>query len=498
MVSQPGRLIDGDQALSAFRKDAWIVRKDRCCPALLPRIGRRHLLRCESRLHLGGTMNPEPAKSLTGIHLMAKPVGPLCNLDCGYCFYLEKESLFPARQKFRMSDAVLEAYVQRYITAVAAPEVEFTWQGGEPTLMGVEFFERAVLLQRQHANGKVIRNTLQTNGTLLDDAWGDFLKRENFLVGVSLDGPRELNDVSRPDKHGRSSYDDTVRGLAVLASHAVDFNVLVTVSSANVGHALEIYRHLKEIGARFIQFNPVVERDASPKETVIGLHFAVPPALSRTVDADSIGSKPFSEPAQRAGTTLNRPVEGLDATGPAVTSHTVGALAYGKFLTSVFDEWVHNDVGTVHVMNFEWALASWCQLPPTACIFSLRCGKAGIVEHDGSVYSCDHFMYPQYRLGNLVTDDVAAMMDSPAQRAFGDAKETTLPGECRRCEFRFACNGECPKNRFITTADGEAGLNYLCAGYKHYFRHITPAMNIMARLLGEGRSADGVMQQMGD
>ena len=440
-------------------------------------------------------MNSNTATSLTGIHLMAKPIGPLCNLDCGYCFYLEKENLYPPRERFRMQDDVLEAYVQRYIAAVAAPEVEFTWQGGEPTLSGLEFFERAVALQRLHAQGKAIRNTLQTNGTLLDDAWGVFLKRENFLVGVSLDGPRALNDVSRPDKRGRSSYDDTVRGLAVLARHGVDFNVLVTVSSANAGHALEIYRHLKEIGAQFIQFNPVVERVAEPKESVIGLHFALPPALGRPLEVP---------PVQPGFLTLQpgplrvRPglVEGLERPGPPVTSHTVDALAYGEFLNTVFDQWVHHDVGTIHVMNFEWALASWCQLAPTACIFSPRCGKAGIVEHDGSVYSCDHFMYPQYRLGNLATDDLVAMMDSPAQRAFGDAKETALPGECRRCEFRFACNGECPKNRFIQTSDGEAGLNYLCAGYKKYFHHITPAMNIMARLLGEGRPADGVMQQL--
>ncbi|QRX84750.1 radical SAM protein [Glaciimonas sp. PAMC28666] len=211
---------------------------------------------------------------------MAKPIGPLCNLDCGYCFYLEKESMFPPRQRFRMSDELLDAYVKNYIAAQPAPEVEFTWQGGEPTLMGVTFFERAVALQQRYANGKTIRNTLQTNGTLLDDDWGAFLKRESFLVGVSLDGPRALNDVARPDKKGRSSYDDTLRGLAVLSRYAVDFNVLVTVSSANVDHPLEIYRHLKEIGANFMQFNPVVERDAQPKETVIGLHFSAPPTLA--------------------------------------------------------------------------------------------------------------------------------------------------------------------------------------------------------------------------
>ena len=421
-------------------------------------------------------MISHPPTSLTGIHLMAKPIGPLCNLDCGYCFYLEKESLFPAGKRFRMSDDVLDAYVKGYIAATPASEVEFTWQGGEPTLVGKAFFERAVALQRRHANGKVIRNTLQTNGTLLDDEWGAFLKREGFLVGVSLDGTRALNDVARPDKRGRSSYDDTVRGLQVLLKHGVDFNVLVTVSSANVNHPLDVYRHLKELGARFIQFNPVVERAPVPKEVVIGLHFATPPVLSRVA-------------AQKVAPQIEVDVP--------VTSHSVGALAYGEFLNAVFDEWVRHDVGTVHVMNFEWALASWCQLAPGACIFSPRCGKAAIVEHDGSVYSCDHFMYPEYRLGNVMTDDPAVLMDSPAQRAFGDAKETTLPGECLRCEFRFACNGECPKNRFIKTADGEAGLNYLCAGYKKYFAHITPAMNIMARLLAEEKPADGVMQELG-
>ncbi len=417
-------------------------------------------------------MNSKPSELLTGIHLMAKPIGPLCNLDCGYCFYLEKQNAFAPNQRFRMNDQVLEAYVQRYIAAQPAPEVEFTWQGGEPTLMGLEFFERAVVLQRKFSQGKQIRNTLQTNGTLLDDDWGAFLKREGFLVGVSLDGPRALNDVARPDKQGKSSYDNTLRGLAVLSRHGVEFNVLVTVSSANVSHPVEIYRHLKGLGANFIQFNPVVERVARPKETVIGLHFATPPALSLPEVAKA------------------RPATDLEST---VTSHSVSALAYGEFLMAVFDEWIRSDVGTVHVMNFEWALASWCQLAPGACIFSARCGKAAIVEHDGSVYSCDHFMYPEYRLGNLAADDLTSMMNSPAQHAFGAAKETTLPSDCRSCEFRFACNGECPKNRFIKTSDGEPGLNYLCAGYKKYFRHITPAMNIMARLLGEGRPADEVM-----
>lgn len=418
-------------------------------------------------------MSDTQAAAHSGIHLMAKPIGPLCNLDCGYCFYLEKESLFPPRERFRMSYAVLQAYVQRYLQANTAPEVEFTWQGGEPTLMGLEFFEHAVALQKQFGSGRTIRNTLQTNGTLLDDAWAAFFQREGFLLGVSLDGPPALNDLSRPDKQGRSSYADTVRGLRCLQRHGVDFNVLVTVSSANVAHPLEIYDHLQALGARYIQFNPVVERQPLTQEKVIGLHFAVPPALSR----------PPATP---------RPVAAAPHT--LVTAQTVDALAYGRFLTAIFDVWVARDVGRVYVMNFEWALQSWCQLPPTACIFSQRCGKAAIVEHDGGVYSCDHFMYPEYRLGNLASDDLASMLNSPAQRAFGDAKETTLPGACQRCEFRFACHGECPKNRFIASADGEPGLNYLCAGYKHYFHHITPAMNTMASLLARGRPADAVMR----
>lgn len=397
-----------------------------------------------------------------GLHLMAKPVGARCNLDCGYCFYLEKEAYYPERERYRMSDEVLEAYVRRYIDAQTTPEVEFTWQGGEPTLMGIDFFERAVALQKRHARGKTIRNTLQTNGTLLDDAWCSFLAREGFLVGLSLDGPPALHDAARPDKQGRGSFEAVMLGLQALNRHGVEFNVLVTVSSANVGHGRAVYRFLREQGVRFIQFNPVVERAAPPAGTsVVQLHFAQPPRLSQ-------------------GELKIDPK-------PALTAASVDAEAYGNFLIEVFDEWTARDVGDVHVMNFEWALAAWCQLPATACIFAARCGKAAIVEHDGSVYACDHFMYPEYRLGNLLTEDPVSLLAQPAQVAFGAAKENTLPGQCRTCEYRFACHGECPKNRFIASRDGEPGLNYLCAGYFKYFRHITPMMNRMAALLAQGR-----------
>lgn len=401
-----------------------------------------------------------------GFHLMAKPVGPLCNLDCSYCFYLEKESLYEERHRFRMSDEALEAYVRRYIEAQPSPVVEFTWQGGEPTLMGVEFFEKAVALQRRYANGKTIRNTLQTNGTLLDTRWAMFLAAEGFLVGISLDGPRELHDLARRDKHGRSSFDDVLRGIALLQHFDVPFNVLVTVSDAVSRQPLKVYRFLKKLGVRHMQFNPVVERVPCAEEKVIGLHFAAPPELSRSPAAPKAGGQP------------------ADLTAQSVTPD-----AWGDFLITIYDEWVRNDVGDIHVMNFEWALAAWCQLPATVCLFSERCGRAAIVEHDGSVYSCDHFMYPEYRLGNLQHEDAATLLHSAKQRAFGAAKADTLPSVCKRCEYRFACHGECPKNRFAVTSDGEAGLNYLCAGYLKYFRHITKTMNVMAKLLENGQPA---------
>lgn len=406
-----------------------------------------------------------------GIHLMAKPVGPVCNLDCSYCFYLEKEALFPPREKFRMSDVVLEAYVRRYIAAQPTPEVEFSWQGGEPTLMGIEYFRKAVALQRQYANGKTIRNTLQTNGTLIDEEWGEFLARERFLVGLSIDGPREIHEIHRYDKRRRSSFDDALRGLKLLQRCGVAVNVLVTVSREAARQPLAVYGFLKDQGVTHIQFNPVVERAALPREKNIGLHFAQPPTLARSLD------KPV-------------PPEGP----PAMSPQSVGPEDYGDFLIAIYDQWVRHDVGRIHVMSFEWALAAWCQLPPSVCLFAARCGKSAIVEHDGSVYSCDHFMYPEYRLGNLLQDDTARMMGSPQQIAFGNAKEDSLPGMCRRCTYRFACHGECPKNRFMATPDGEPGLNYLCPSYLKFFRHITRSMNAMAQLVSRNQPAALVME----
>ena len=404
------------------------------------------------------------------VHLMAKPIGPLCNLDCSYCFYLEKEAFFPDRHKFRMSDAVLKSYVRNYIASQPTPIVEFTWQGGEPTLMGLEFFERAVALQKQYAAGKEIRNTLQTNATLIDAAWAKFLATEDFLVGVSLDGPQELHDVHRYDKQGRSSFSATLAGLQLLSNAGVRCNVLVTVSRQVAQAPLEVYNFLKSIGVRYIQFNPVVGRLVDDSEKVIGLHFSKPPGLSK---------KDFQSPALAAAMRAS----------PAVTDATVEPQAYGDFLIAIYDHWVRNDVGDVHVVNFDWALSSWCQVQPGVCLFSPECGKAAIVEHDGSLYSCDHFMYPEYRLGSIQEDSVQDMMQSQSQLDFGAAKASTLPQACQRCTFRFACHGECPKNRFTYSADGEYGLNYLCPSYLKYFRHITPTMNAMAKLLAADQPA---------
>ena len=416
-------------------------------------------------------MSDSPAEQ-QGLHLMAKPVGPICNLDCDYCFYLEKEALYPPREKFRMSDEVLRAYVQGYIAAQATPEVEFTWQGGEPTLLGVEFFQRAVGYQREYAGGKTIRNSLQTSGTLLDEQWCQFLAAEDFTVGISLDGPQAIHDLHRPDKQGRSRFAAVMSGLQLLHQHRVRFNVLVTVSRQSTAHGLEIYRFLKSQGVRFIQFNPVVERLPTPAEQLLQLHFAQPPGLS-----------------------LGAPLETaeLPPSAAAVSPQSVEREAYGDFLIAVFDEWVRNDVGTVHVLNFEWALAAWLQLPASVCLFAPRCGKALIVEHNSELYSCDHFMYPDYRLGNILDADLQALASSAAQQAFGAAKQTTLPAYCQRCPYLFACHGECPKNRFTRTPDGEAGLNYLCPSYKKYFAHITQAMNALGQIVSQGFAASTIM-----
>jgi len=402
--------------------------------------------------------------ALSGFHVMTKPIGPICNLDCTYCFYLEKEKLFPANENFKMQPEVLETYIRSYIEGHNTPEISFAWQGGEPTLLGVEYFREIIRLQQKYAHGKRITNALQTNGTLLDDAWGAFLADNKFLVGLSIDGPRKLHDTYRVDKKQRPTFDLVTRGLRVLKKHGVEFNTLTVVNSRNVQRPTEVYEFLKKHGSGFIQFIPLVERLPNAAATALGLDHATPPL---------------------PGETERYPV----------TDWSVPPKAYGRFLTEIFDLWVKEDVGKVFVQLFDVALGNWMGVGGGLCVFSETCGRALALEHDGEVYSCDHYVYPQFRLGNLMNKSLGDMVNSPEQEKFGNDKRDTLPKFCRECEVRFACHGECPKHRFLTTADGEPGLNYLCSAYRTFFPHVGPAMEVMVGLLKAGRAPSEIMRQ---
>lgn len=405
-----------------------------------------------------GNENPA-AKAGSGFHVMAKPIGPICNLDCRYCFYLEKEALYPDAAKWAMPPEVLESYIHQYIEAQSGPVAQFAWQGGEPTLLGVEYFRQLVALQRKYADGRRIENAFQTNGVLLNDAWAEFFRENGFLVGISVDGPRELHDAYRVDKGGQPTFDRVMRGIEVLRRHGVEFNTLTTVHRANAGHPLEVYRFLKQAGSGYMQFIPIVERVAQ-QTTPEGLQLILPSF----------------------------------AGAASVAPWSVDPRQYGEFLCAIFDEWVRRDVGRVFVQLFDVSLEMWTGMEASLCVFRRTCGSAMALEHGGDVYSCDHFVYPENRLGNLMESPLAEMARSARQREFGEAKDATLPRCCRECDVRFACNGECPKHRFATTPDGEAGLNYLCAGYKRFFRHIDPYMRFMAGELAARRPPANVMR----
>jgi uncharacterized protein len=402
-------------------------------------------------------------------HVMTKPIGPICNLDCKYCFYLEKEKLYPDERKWKMSDEVLEAYISQYIHSQppSNPEIGFAWQGGEPTLLGVGFFRRVVELQKKHSDGRPVNNAFQTNGTLLDDEWGEFLAANRFLVGLSIDGPRELHDRWRVDKNDKPTFDAVMRGLDVLKKHRVEFNTLTVVNRTNSQRPLEVYRFLKEIGSGFIQFIPLVERLPQTRLRVLGFDLAEPPEPGQANDPEAV-----------------------------VTAWSVESRQYGNFLCEIFDEWVRNDVGRCFVQLFDVALGAWAGAPPSLCVFAETCGNAMAIEHNGDLYSCDHYVYPKYRLGNILNHSLGQMTDSLQQRKFGADKRDTLPQYCRKCEVRFACNGECPKHRFIKTPDGEEGLNYLCPAYKKFFNHIDPYMKTMAQLLRQGQAPAGIMEMI--
>ncbi len=376
-------------------------------------------------------------------HVIVKPGGAICNLDCGYCFYLEKEKLYPRTRDWAMPPAVLERFISQKIEADNAPVVHFAWQGGEPTLLGVDFFRMVVRLQKKYAGSKTIENAFQTNGVLLDDEWCLFFRENGFLVGLSIDGPRALHDRYRVDKGQKPTFNKVMRAMRMLARHGVSFNTLTVVHRDNAPYPLEIYEFLREAGSAYMQFIPIVE-----------------------------------------------PSSGKEA---PVTEWSVRPEQWGAFLTGIFDRWVTRDVGRVYVQLFDMALGRWLGMPSSLCLFAGECGNALAMEHNGDLYACDHYVSPRYKLGNIGNRSLLAMVNSARQRQFGRDKWETLPDMCRECEVFFVCNGECPKNRLGQTPGGERGLNYLCAGYKRFFRHIDPYMRFMARELSRQRPPANVM-----
>ncbi len=412
-------------------------------------------------------------------HLLAKPSGATCNLDCAYCFFLSKELLYPG-SRFRMADEMLERYIRQLLEAHQTPQVQVAWQGGEPTLMGLDFFRRSVAYVEQYRKpGTQIEYTIQTNGTLIDDDWAAFFRQHNFLVGISIDGPPAMHDAYRVDKGGQPTFDRVMRGLGYLQKHGVETNTLTTLHHANADHPAQVYRFLRDdCGSRFQQYIPIIERlghtDADASNHPVTLS---PP--------HPVTSSPWTS-------WRDRPL--YTQAGELVTDRSVTAEQYGRFLIGVFEEWVRRDVGTVYVQMFDVALANWVGEPSGLCVHSKTCGLALALEHNGDLYACDHFVEPAYRLGNIAETPMIELIASPQQVKFGQDKFDALPRYCRECEVRFACHGGCPKDRFIHTPDGQPGLNYLCAGYKLFFHHIDQPMRFMADMLRRGHAPAEIMQ----
>ncbi len=389
------------------------------------------------------------------MYVMLKPVGSLCNLDCHYCYYLEKSNLYTDYKSKVMTEALLEKFVEQYLNAQTQPEVLFTWHGGETLMRPISFYKKALEFQRKYANGRRIDNALQTNGTLLTDEWCIFLKENNFLVGVSIDGGQEFHDEYRRDKSGAPTFHKVMKGINLMKKHGVEFNCLAVVNDFNADYPIEFYNFFKQIECKFIQFSPIVER--------ISTH--------------------------ASGLKLSLPEEEAELSDMSITP-----LQWGKFLCAIFDEWIKEDVGTYYVQLFDATLANWVGQVPGICTLAKHCGHAGVMEFNGDVYSCDHYVFPEYKLGNLNTHTLVEMMYSDRQLKFGTDKFDTLPSQCRNCDVLFACNGECPKNRFLMTADGEPGLNYLCKGWKMFYHHVTPYMDFMKKELLAERAPANVME----
>ena len=391
------------------------------------------------------------------LYIMTKPVGAICNLACDYCYYQEKSKLYQESPKHIMSDELLEKFIKEYIESQTMPQVLFTWHGGETLMRPLSFYQKAMELQRKYVRGRTIDNCIQTNGTLLNDEWCRFFHDNNWLVGVSIDGPQEFHDEYRKNKQGKPSFMKVMQGINLLNKHRVEWNALAVVNDFNADYPLDFYHFFKEIGCRYIQFTPIVERIFRHDD---GRH------LAAVEEGDNEKLADFSVTPEQ----------------------------WGNFLCTIFDEWVKNDVGEYFIQLFDATLANWVGEQPGVCSLAKTCGHAGVMEFNGDVYSCDHFVFPQYKLGNIYSKTLVEMMYSDKQQQFGRNKFDSLPSQCKECQYLFACNGECPKNRFCKTASGEPGLNYLCKGYYQYFDHVAPYMDFMKKELLAERAPANIME----
>lgn len=391
------------------------------------------------------------------LYVMLKPAGAHCNLACKYCYYLEKNKLYPTAQRHLMSDEMLEQFTREYIEAQTMNQVLFTWHGGEPLLRSIDFYRKALSLQQKYAGGRRIDNVIQTNGTLLTDEWCEFFAQNHWLVGISIDGPQPDHDHYRLTAAGKPSWKKVMQGIKLLKKHGVEWNAMAVVNAYNVNHPLEFYRFFKENGCQFLQFTPIVER------------------LTRHEDGRTLASL-------------------ADKDEISLSEASVTPEQWGYFLSAIFDEWVRKDVGKIFVEIFDCTLANWMGISPGICAYSKECGHAGVMEHNGDVYSCDHFVFPEYKLGNIRDHSLIDMLYGEQQQEFSRLKHSSLPRQCKECDMEFACHGECPKNRFMKDKYGDSGLNYLCPGYYHYYQHVAPYMDYMKQELMSQRPPSNIMK----
>ena len=391
------------------------------------------------------------------LYVMLKPAGAHCNLACKYCYYLEKNKLYPTAQRHLMSDEMLEQFTREYIEAQTMSQVLFTWHGGEPLLRSIDFYRKALSLQQKYAGGRHIDNVIQTNGTLLTDEWCEFFAQNHWLVGISIDGPQPDHDHYRLTAAGKPSWKKVMQGIKLLKKHGVEWNAMAVVNAYNVNHPLEFYRFFKENGCQFLQFTPIVER------------------LTRHEDGRTLASL-------------------ADKNEIPLSEASVTPEQWGYFLCAIFDEWVRKDVGKIFVEIFDCTLANWMGISPGICAYSKECGHAGVMEHNGDVYSCDHFVFPEYKLGNIRDHSLIDMLYGEQQQEFSRLKHSSLPRQCKECDMEFACHGECPKNRFMKDKYGDSGLNYLCPGYYHYYQHVAPYMDYMKQELMSQRPPSNIMK----